>query len=269
MLKLWVSSLVWASSIPMNRSGRLHISGLELSHQCASKFRLTNIKQAPEPLELEAPFVYSYHVSFDFDSSFANKMALMLSIEAMRYITNTSPLIEAGGNCLNLQRVDLDSLFGDEMPHESTFFNAKRTLLWISVFGDEMPHERTFFNAKRTLLWIKLHVNNLKFIKGSYVENMVPVALRVWNFIALWIIDTMIPIFCIDVLPSKRWCGELDLIMTKFRTSVHVKGPSPIVISRGTSPRGQECSLEKLTSGTLDSTLSDPMEGFNFRKQCS
>nr|GEW53004.1 retrovirus-related Pol polyprotein from transposon TNT 1-94 [Tanacetum cinerariifolium] len=64
-----------------------------------------------------------------------------------------------------------------------------------------------------------------------------------------------------------RLCGELDLTMTKMRTSVIVKRMSPIVISKGTSPRGQECSLEKPTSGTFESTLSDLMEGFNFTKQ--
>ncbi|GJR30256.1 hypothetical protein Tco_1106488 [Tanacetum coccineum] len=104
---------------------------------------------------------------------------------------------------------------------------------------------------------------------GSYVENMVSISRGVWNFMAPWIVDTTIPIFCVTVLPSSRLCGELDLTMTKFRISVLVNGLSPTVISRGTSPRGQECSPEKPTSRTLESTLSDLMEGFSFRKQCS
>ncbi|GJS10233.1 hypothetical protein Tco_0367029 [Tanacetum coccineum] len=86
---------------------------------------------------------------------------------------------------------------------------------------------------------------------------------------ALQVKDQQIPIFCMAVLPSSRLCGELDLTMTKFRVSVLVKRPSPIVTSRGTYPIGQECSPEKPTSGNLESTLSDLIEGFNFRKHCS
>ncbi|GJW86974.1 hypothetical protein Tco_0162314 [Tanacetum coccineum] len=100
----------------------------------------------------------------------------------------------------------------------------------------------------------------------SYVENMVPIPSEVWNFIASWIVDTTIPIFFITVLLSSRLRGELDLTMTKFKISVLVKGLSPTVISRGTSLRGQECSPKKPTSRTLESTLSDLMKGFNFRK---
>ncbi|GJX39235.1 hypothetical protein Tco_0252538 [Tanacetum coccineum] len=83
-----------------------------------------------------------------------------------------------------------------------------------------------------------------------------------------WIGDTTIPILCMAVLPSSRLYGELDLKI-KFKTSVPVRGLSPIVISKGNSPRGQECSPEKPTSGTFKSTLSDLIKGFNFRKQCS
>ncbi|GJZ37943.1 hypothetical protein Tco_0584134 [Tanacetum coccineum] len=86
---------------------------------------------------------------------------------------------------------------------------------------------------------------------------------------ALWIVDNTIPILCMAVLLSSRLCGELDLTMKKFRTSVRVRGLSPIVISKGTSLRGQEHSPEKPTSGTFESTLSDLIEGFNFRKKCS
>ncbi|GJW88388.1 hypothetical protein Tco_0163728 [Tanacetum coccineum] len=86
---------------------------------------------------------------------------------------------------------------------------------------------------------------------GSYVKNTVPILLEMWNFIALWIVDTMIPIFCIAVLPSSRLCGELDLTMTKVKFSVLVKEMSPIVISRGTSLRAQECSPEKPTTAIV------------------
>nr|GEV01280.1 hypothetical protein [Tanacetum cinerariifolium] len=57
--------------------------------------------------------------------------------------------------------------------------------------------------------------------------------------------------------PYKR---ELDLTVTKSRTSVLLKGPSPIIISRGTSIRVQECSPKKPTRGTFKSTLSDLIE---------
>ncbi|GJU47989.1 hypothetical protein Tco_1217544 [Tanacetum coccineum] len=64
-----------------------------------------------------------------------------------------------------------------------------------------------------------------------------------------------------------RLCGELDLTITKLRISVLQKGASPIVISKGTSPMGQECSPENPISGTFESTLDALMEGFSFRKQ--
>nr|GFA27677.1 hypothetical protein [Tanacetum cinerariifolium] len=87
---------------------------------------------------------------------------------------------------------------------------------------------------------------------GSYVEKVMPISLEVWNFMALWIVDTTISIFCIAVLLSSRLCRELDLTMTKFKVSVLVKGLSPIVIFRGTSPKGQDFSPENPTSGILD-----------------
>ncbi|GKB78387.1 hypothetical protein Tco_0945282 [Tanacetum coccineum] len=74
---------------------------------------------------------------------------------------------------------------------------------------------------------------------------------------APWIVDTMIPIRYMAVLPINRLCGELDRMITKLRTSVLVREPSPVVISNGTSSRGQECSLEKPMSGNRESTLSD------------
>ncbi|GKE34670.1 hypothetical protein Tco_1453992, partial [Tanacetum coccineum] len=45
--------------------------------------------------------------------------------------------------------------------------------------------------------------------------------------------------------------------------------PSPMVTSKETSPRVQECSPEKRTSEVLESTQSDLMEEFSLRKQCS
>ncbi|GKB60259.1 hypothetical protein Tco_0916445 [Tanacetum coccineum] len=95
------------------------------------------------------------------------------------------------------------------------------------------------------------------FFSGSCAENTVLIPLGVWNFMAPWIVDTTIPILCMAVLLSSRLCGELDLTMTKLRTSVLVKGLSPIMISKGTSPRGQEYSLDKPTSGIFKSILSD------------
>ncbi|GJS11154.1 hypothetical protein Tco_0367950 [Tanacetum coccineum] len=104
---------------------------------------------------------------------------------------------------------------------------------------------------------------------GSYVENTIPTPMGVWNFMAPYIVDTTIPILCMAVLPRSRLCRELDLMMTKLRTSVLVKGLLPNVIFKRTYPRGQECSLEKTTSEVFESTLSDLIEGVNFRKQCS
>ncbi|GKB91180.1 hypothetical protein Tco_0963452 [Tanacetum coccineum] len=58
----------------------------------------------------------------------------------------------------------------------------------------------------------------------------------VWNLMALWIIETTIPIFRIAVLPNNILYGELDLTMTKLRVSLLKRGVSPIVISKRTSP---------------------------------
>ncbi|GKC91026.1 hypothetical protein Tco_1151675 [Tanacetum coccineum] len=46
-------------------------------------------------------------------------------------------------------------------------------------------------------------------------------------------------------------------------------GPSPIVTSRGISPKGHDCSPEKLTRGVFESTRRDLIDGFSFKKQCS
>ncbi|GKC03475.1 hypothetical protein Tco_0995085 [Tanacetum coccineum] len=46
-------------------------------------------------------------------------------------------------------------------------------------------------------------------------------------------------------------------------------GPSPIVISKGISPKGHDCSLEKPTREVFESTRRDLIDGFSFKKQCS
>nr|GEU79771.1 retrovirus-related Pol polyprotein from transposon TNT 1-94 [Tanacetum cinerariifolium] len=55
---------------------------------------------------------------------------------------------------------------------------------------------------------------------------------------------------------------ELDSSMYCGYHYAHILhgGPSPIVISRGTSPRGQDCSPKKLMRGTFESNLSDLMK---------
>ncbi|GKA62135.1 hypothetical protein Tco_0761654 [Tanacetum coccineum] len=96
----------------------------------------------------------------------------------------------------------------------------------------------------------------------------VPIPFGVWNFIALWIVDTTIPICCMAVLLSSRLCGESDLTMTKLSVFVTVMRPSPIVISKGTSPKGQDYSPKKPMSGVFESTRRDLIDGINFKKQC-
>ncbi|GJZ99333.1 hypothetical protein Tco_0671884 [Tanacetum coccineum] len=100
-----------------------------------------------------------------------------------------------------------------------------------------------------------------------FSERRVPIPFGVYNFIAPWIVDTTIPICCMAVLPSSRLCGESDLTMTKLSVFVTVMRPSPIVISRGTSPKGQEYSSEKPTSEVFESTQWDLIDGFNFKKK--
>ncbi|GKA69432.1 hypothetical protein Tco_0775496 [Tanacetum coccineum] len=70
----------------------------------------------------------------------------------------------------------------------------------------------------------------------SYDENTILIPLAVWYLMAPWIVETTIPIFCIDVLPSNILYGESDLTMKKLRVSLLARGGSPIVISRGISP---------------------------------
>ncbi|GJT85108.1 hypothetical protein Tco_1066825 [Tanacetum coccineum] len=91
---------------------------------------------------------------------------------------------------------------------------------------------------------------------------MVPIPFGVWNFIAPWIVDTTIPIYCMAVLPCSMLYGESHLTMTKLSVFVTMRRPSPIVISKGTSPRGQEYSPEKPTSGVFESTRKDLIDVF-------
>ncbi|GJZ39630.1 hypothetical protein Tco_0586193 [Tanacetum coccineum] len=102
-----------------------------------------------------------------------------------------------------------------------------------------------------------------------FSERRVPIPFGVWNFIALWIVDTMIPICYMAVLPSSKLCGESDLTLTKLSVFVTVRRPFPIVISKGTYPMGQEYSPEKPTSKVFESTRRDLIDGFNIKKQCS
>ncbi|GKF92561.1 hypothetical protein Tco_0279280, partial [Tanacetum coccineum] len=106
-------------------------------------------------------------------------------------------------------------------------------------------------------------------LSDSYVENTVPIPLAVWNLMAPWMVETTIPIFCIAVLPSNILYRKSDLMMTKLRVSLLVRGGSPIVISRGISPLNQDFSPENPIRGTFESILDALMEGFNFMKQCS
>nr|GEV35217.1 putative reverse transcriptase domain-containing protein [Tanacetum cinerariifolium] len=54
------------------------------------------------------------------------------------------------------------------------------------------------------------------------------------------------------LLPRSRLHGESDLTMTKLNVFVTVRRPSPIVISKGTSPKGQEYFSEKPTSRVFE-----------------
>ncbi|GJR68671.1 hypothetical protein Tco_0014736 [Tanacetum coccineum] len=102
-----------------------------------------------------------------------------------------------------------------------------------------------------------------------FSKKRVQIPFGIWNFIAPWIVDTTIPICCMAVLPSSRLCGESDLTMTKLSIFVIVRRLSPIMISRGTSPKGHEYSPEKPTSEVIESTRTDLIDGFNIKKQCS
>ncbi|GKE81157.1 hypothetical protein Tco_1551157 [Tanacetum coccineum] len=104
---------------------------------------------------------------------------------------------------------------------------------------------------------------------GLFSERRVSISFGVWNFISLWIVDTMILICCMAVLPGGRLCGESEHMMTKLSVFLTVRRPSPIVISKGTSPKGQEYSPEKPMSRVLESTQRDLIDGFNFKKWCS
>ncbi|GKG01655.1 hypothetical protein Tco_0306360 [Tanacetum coccineum] len=105
-------------------------------------------------------------------------------------------------------------------------------------------------------------------ISDSCIKNTVLIPLAVWNFIASWIVETLIPIFCIVVFPSNILYGESDLTMTKLSVSLLSRGGLPIVISKGISPLDQDFSLENPIRGTFESILNDLLDGFNFMKQC-
>ncbi|GJX59028.1 hypothetical protein Tco_0290418 [Tanacetum coccineum] len=62
--------------------------------------------------------------------------------------------------------------------------------------------------------------------------------------------------------------GEGDDADMERAIKLTVRGPSSIVISKGTSPKGQDCSLEKPTRGVFKSTQRDRIDGFSFKIQC-
>ncbi|GKC96728.1 hypothetical protein Tco_1162170 [Tanacetum coccineum] len=128
-------------------------------------------------------------------------------------------------------------------------------LLLIIILSSASPQLRTFFAIYELVALDFFFLLSLS--GGSYVDSTMPIPLGVWNFMAPWIVDTMIPIRCMMVLSNNRLCGELDRMIKKLRTSIFLREPSPIMISKGTSPRGKECYPEKPTSGTRESTLSD------------
>ncbi|GJS91675.1 hypothetical protein Tco_0774311 [Tanacetum coccineum] len=136
----------------------------------------------------------------------------------------------------SLSRVSLISLF-------TTIFSSTSTQLRISSLS-----------ACRASLAI---LCSFFCLCGLFSERRVPIPFGVWNFIALWIVDTTIPICCMAVLPSSRLCGESDLTMTKLSVFMTVRRPSPIVISKGTSPKGQDYSPKKPMSEVFESTRRD------------
>nr|GEU28900.1 hypothetical protein [Tanacetum cinerariifolium] len=252
---------------------------------------LTNIKPAPDPSELEALSVYSFHMFSDsasssFDAGFLAPTSLLSSEDVTtKKSASTFPLTE-------LRPLNLMLFLPNSMAHldfKRNRFNAAKFLLRLCISLTVFSGFRSeiAFTLKRLALipclvmrclrnspslMPKEHFLGLRFmlitqslskprtpyfrgvslsfffrsstLLGLYVENAVPISLEVWNFMALWIVDNTISIFCIAVLLSSRLCRELDLTMTKFKVTVLVKGLSPIVIFRGTSPRGQDFSPE-------------------------
>ncbi|GKC36659.1 hypothetical protein Tco_1049043 [Tanacetum coccineum] len=101
-----------------------------------------------------------------------------------------------------------------------------------------------------------------------FSEKMIPISLGMWNFMAPWTVDTTIPICCIAVLQSSKLCGESDFTITNVSVFFTMMGPSPIVISRGISPNGHDCSPEKPIRGVFESTQRDLIDSFSYKKQC-
>ncbi|GJW64858.1 hypothetical protein Tco_0116742 [Tanacetum coccineum] len=142
--------------------------------------------------------------------------ALILSSKAVRYITKALPLIEA-----------IASFRYGARP---LFFCLTRSMClnsfsMCSILKGFPP----------TIMVLRIIVMSAVHIVKNTLRNL----LRGF-FQLLLSFFYLIPILCMAVLPSSRLCGELDLTMTKLRTSVLAKGLSPIMISRGTSPSGQE-----------------------------
>ncbi|GKE15400.1 hypothetical protein Tco_1422977 [Tanacetum coccineum] len=194
-----------------------------------------------------------------------SKKALILSVEATIYITNTSPLIGAVSVCrISMSFFILRKASSASVVHRIVFLSVK--LLSALKKGSYFlaPFERNWLSADSFPLRLcmslsvfggsesvtALSFEGLALSPCSYVKSTVPIPLGVWNFMAPWIIDTSIPIFCIAVLPSNSLGRELDHTMKKVRVSFLMKGLSPIVISKGISPRvfSQEANehLDKL-----------------------
>ncbi|GJT83885.1 hypothetical protein Tco_1058227 [Tanacetum coccineum] len=214
----------------------------------------------------------SYFDDLDFFKYFENEFPAIVYNDAK--MSKSDLLTEPILSPQHINEFDLndETSLSEYDEEEQNLFSDNNCLLWVLVTDDDPFFRIHTINVAFHNFWKGFFKLLLSFFLSCWVvceEYGAQFVASYEFFIAPWIVDTMIPIFCIIVLPSSRLIGELDLMITKFRTSVLIKGPSPIVISKGTSPRGQECSSEKPTSRILESTISDLMEGFNFRKQCS
>nr|GEU84043.1 hypothetical protein [Tanacetum cinerariifolium] len=116
---------------------------------------------------------------------------------------------------LGVMLLQFDGLFSFVYVHEvyshpqpsSLFFTS--TVLAIHVSSLTFCRIPTFISSSTSLQATSLRSGpspRFFHLIGSYVENMVPIPMGVWNFMASWIVDTTMSISFIAVLPSNRLC---------------------------------------------------------------
>ncbi|GJY71667.1 hypothetical protein Tco_0475370 [Tanacetum coccineum] len=227
------------------------------------------VNPAPEPSELEVMSVNNFHAfSGSWILFFASPCLLSpLSVSSREFLAK---------NLLNLDGVSLK--ISSQL--SCSIYEGQYELFQFWFFRVRMKGNVLSTPFERTLVldsWLcDDYVLKTPFL---YSQMSITSSDDVFRQILFWTSNTMrisslsacrasLAILCYSFLPSSISCGKSDLTMTKLSVFVTVRRPSLIVISKGTSPKGQAYSSEKPTSEVFESTRRDLIDGFNFKKQC-